>query len=221
VDAGAVEADKIKRIPFAKGFPGVRQLHAAIANRRLLHEQGWRALGVVKPQFPFRAGRHGDLRTQREKIAHVMLLNLELDRSRPRLVIKPRFAMTEVEQPAIARGMQLGTPLFPAPFDLETEMEISERLDRRDHAETLARDMDRRAAVDIFDHKDLQWVAILADRFEVVALFVALQAGHVPSPVRLGHEHFPAGEIPAIEKRSPRLRRVLGGGARQTKQYVT
>ena len=110
-----------------------------------------------------------------------MFLNLELDRSRPRLVIKARFAVAEVEQPGITRGMQLRTPLFLAPFDLETEMEICECLGRRDHAEALARDMDGRTPVDIFDHKDLQRVAIFADWFEIVTLGVAPGTSHVRS----------------------------------------
>ena len=87
-------------------------------------------------------------------------------------------------------------------------MNVPEAFLGRHHAETLSGNMHGWPSIDLLDSEDLQWVAVEADRFDIVSGVIAFQAGHVPRFVGLRDIGLPTVEVFLIPQRSPTFFRV-------------
>ena len=90
-------------------------------------------------------------------------------------------------------------------------MKIGEGFRRRDRAEALPGNVDRRRAVHGIHRENFQRVAVFADGFEIISVRVTLQALDLPGTKRFAQVRFPSAQVPAIEQRPPRFIGGQGG----------
>ena len=111
-----------------------------------------------------------------------MFLDLQLDRPCPRPSVDARLGVNVVEQTAVAGrfGSFARRPLPFAPFELQRQVVVLEGALRPKLAEYLARDADRRPAIDIADDGEhSERIAARSDWLDVFPVRVPFQTRHL------------------------------------------
>ena len=180
------ECDQLDGVPLAGRLLVVGLFDASAGCALALRKEGPLAARVVVVHDRLRAraclGADGNCRSDRVKIADVVLLDLQLDRARPDASAGSGRRVNVVQEAAVAPCVRtVARRPFPlAPLERQPEVVVLEGGPGTQFAEHLTRDADRGPAVDVVHNAEyLERIAFRTDRLGVGAVRVAFQPRHV------------------------------------------
>src|SRR5207248_11780989 len=128
--AVVAEADQFDRVPLASRLLVIGLFDTAAGRALALREKGpfprWVVLVVGRRSTAARLRAHGNDRADGVEVADVVLLDLQLDRARPRPSFGSRLCVNVVQQSTVARRRRpvARRPLLLSPFELQLQVVV-------------------------------------------------------------------------------------------------